>query len=94
MSIQIDSSDEEATNVVTIPSSLALPSDVAAAYGLSFHEFLLLCSLDAPVGFFNILYVLQTLFQGSDRAQELRCVDGYAGAANQVFTNDGFPSAA
>ena len=56
----------------------------------------MLCSLDAPVGFFNILYVLQRLFQGSDRAQELRCVDGYAGAAKifQVFTNVGFPSAA
>ena len=64
-----------------------------AVYGLDPVSFRWLCNLGAPAGFFNVLHWLRASF-GS--REDLRCIDGFAGAARifSAFSAAGLPSAA
>ena len=78
--------------VVPVVSGSGWESRVAA-YGLDPVSFRWLCNLGAPVGFFNVLHWLRASF-GS--REDLRCIDGFAGAARifSAFSAAGLPSAA
>ena len=90
-----ESVDEVTVVATTMPPPMKTPTNSVAAYGLSMRNYIHLCSLGAPVAFFNILHILVVRFGECKASERLTCLDGFAGVARifQAFASHGYDAA-